>query len=289
MNFEVEFERFNKDYPLKSKKLGELNFYYRLGGKGKEVIILLVGGLGLSDSFYKHFKEFAKNYTVLTFDYPIESDHNSVLSDGIAELVKELGLGKAFLVGQSYGGLIAQVIAKRHPEITKGLVLSNTGCLYSDMDDAAKQPMLDMMKGLKKTILLTRFIPISLLRGVFLKRMEKHFEQCTPDEKQYLEDLLRAMLLKLTNKHERHMCSLMIDLINEIDVKKSDLEYLDKMVMLLLSEDDHTFGDTVKNSLIQMMPNPIVRTDINGGHLALLLKTDFYIETVSNFINGFTL
>ncbi|SKC76959.1 alpha/beta hydrolase [Maledivibacter halophilus] len=289
MNFEMEFERFNREYPLKSKKIGELTFHYRLGGKGKEVLILLVGGLGISDAFYNHFKEFAKYYTVLTFDYPIESDRNSVLSDGIAALVKSLGLGKAFLVGQSYGGLIAQIIAKRHPEIMKGLILSNTGCLDEGMDEGAKQLMMNRMKGLRKTILLTRFIPMSLFKGVFLKRMEKHFEQCTPDEKQYLLDLSRSMFSKLSNRHERHMCSLMADLINEMNITRSDLAYLDKKVILLLSEDDHTFGDAVNRALIEMMPNPVICTDINGGHLALLLKIDLYIKTVCGFIDSFTI
>jgi len=286
MNFKMEFESFNREYPLKSKKIGELTFHYRLGGKGKEILILLVGGLGFSDAFYNHFKEFAKHYTVLTFDYPMESNRNSVISDGIAALVKSLGLGKAFLIGQSYGGLLAQVIAKRHPEITKGLILSNTGCLDASMDEAAKQLMMNRMKGLRKTILLTRFIPMSLLKGVFLKKMEKHFEKCTSEENKYLQDLSRYMFSKLTNKHQRHMCFLMLDLINEMNITKSDLAYLDKKVILLLSEDDHTFGDAVNKALIQMMPNPAVRTDINGGHLALLLKIDFYIEIICGFIDG---
>ncbi len=286
MDFKVEFEQFNKEYPMKTKKAGGLMFNYRLGGTGEKTLVLLVGGLGLSDTFYNHFKAFAERYTVLTFDYPAETDDNSVLADGIAVLLKELGLGKVFLVGQSYGGLIAQVIAKRHPEITAGLVLSNTGCLDSAMDVAAKQPMTDMMKGLKKTVLMTRIVPMFLLRGTFLKRMEKHFTQCTPEEKQYLLDLSRYMFGRLTNRHERHMCSLMIDLVHQTDIIGQDFAYLDGRVLLLLSEDDHTFGEGVKNALVYMMPAPVVRTDISGGHLALLLKIDVYIRTVCSFLDG---
>lgn len=286
MDFRTDFERFNKSYPLKSKQVNGLTFNYRLGGNGEKTVVLLVGGLGISDAFYNLFTGFAKSFTVLTFDYPAETCRNSVLADGILAFIRTLGLNKVFFVGQSYGGLLAQVIAKRHPENVAGLVLSNTGCLDADMAEETKRPMLQMREGLKKSVLLTRLVPVSLLRGKLLKRMDKHLLHCTPDEKMYLTELYKFMFAKLTNKHERNMCSLMIDLENETDIGKSDYAYLDKKVLLLLSEDDQTFGDLIKQALIEMMPNPVINTGISGGHLALLLKTDLYIRTVTEFIDN---
>lgn len=286
MDFQSDFEQFNKTYPLQCKQVNGLTFHYRLGGSGEKVIVLLVGGLGISDAFHNHFISFAKSFTVLTFDYPAETCRNSILADGIAELVSTLGFNKVFLVGQSYGGLIAQVITKRHPEKVAGLILSNTGCLDADMDEDAKCSMLRITKGLRKTILLTRLAPVSLLRGVFLKRMDKQFIHCTPNEKKYLTDLFQYIFTRLTKRHEYNMCSLMIDLKNEVEISKNDYSYLDKKVLLLLSEDDQTFGDRVKQALIKMMPNPVVNTGITGGHLALLIKIDLYIQAVTHFING---
>lgn len=285
MSFQADFERFTKTFPLKTKRINGLTFNYRLGGNGEKAIALLVGGLGISDAFYNIFTGLAESFTVLTFDYPAETCRNSVLADGIIEFIRALGLNKVFLIGQSYGGLLAQVIAKRHPENVAGLVLSNTGCLDAEMSEEAKRPMLQMRESLKKSILVSRLLPVFLLRGKLLKMMDKHLQRCTPDEKQYLIDLYKFMFSKLTNRHERNMCSLMIDLENEIDIRKSDYEYLEKKVLLLLSEDDQTFGDLIKQALIEMMPNPVVNTGISGGHLALLLKTDLYVRTVTDFID----
>ena len=39
-------------------------------------------------------------------------------------------------LGQSLGGVVAQVIASRHPELVEGLVLSNTCSLSSSMSEA---------------------------------------------------------------------------------------------------------------------------------------------------------
>lgn len=48
MNFQADFEHFNKTYSLQSKQINELTFNYRLGGNGEKTIVLLVGGFGLS-------------------------------------------------------------------------------------------------------------------------------------------------------------------------------------------------------------------------------------------------
>ncbi|NLO84839.1 MAG: hypothetical protein GX096_05355 [Clostridiales bacterium] len=55
-------------------------------------------------------------------------------------------------------------------------------------------------------------------------------------------------------------------------------------VLLILSEDDHTFNDDVKQSLIKIMPNPKVITNLTGGYLALLVRLDKYEEQVTDFI-----
>lgn len=289
MSFQAEFERFNENYPIQTMQVNGLTFNYRLGGKGDRTIVLLIGGLGISDAFYRHFTAFAESFTVLTFDYPAETCRNSVLADGIAGLINALELKNVFLEGQSYGGLIAQVITKRHPETVKGLVLSNTGCLDSDMDEDAMNAMLQMIKRLKKSILLVKTVPVPMLRSILIRHTDKLFNQGTPEVNKYLTDLFRYIYGRLTRSHELKMCSLMIDLKNEQEIKKDSFSHLDKRVLLLLSEDDNTFGEPVKQALIRMMPNPVVNTGISGGHLALLIKTDQYIQAVTEFVKGIEL
>ena len=92
--------------------------YYR-NPQAKATLVLLTGGIGLSDLFYKHFARFAKDFSVLTFDYQIQFADNGEFADVVAELLRHLG-EKVWLVGQSLGGVVAQVIAFRHPEWVEG-------------------------------------------------------------------------------------------------------------------------------------------------------------------------
>ena len=78
-------------------------------------------------------------------DFP----NNASLADAIACLIKEIGAKNVYLLGQSYGEMIAQITAKRHPDIIKGMILSGTCGLGQGMDEegfALINKMLDPKK-----------------------------------------------------------------------------------------------------------------------------------------------
>ncbi|MFZ5354586.1 MAG: alpha/beta fold hydrolase [Bacillota bacterium] len=111
LSFEQDMVEFERLFPKQMKLINGVEFTYRLAGSGEKALVLLVGGLGMSDLLYNHARRFAEDFKVLMFDYPYGYNANNELADGIAALIRELNLSKAALVGQSYGGFIAQVIA----------------------------------------------------------------------------------------------------------------------------------------------------------------------------------
>ena len=52
-------------------------------------------------------------------------------ADDLATLINELSLGQAIVVGYSMGGAIAQVLAKRHRDVVRGLVLCATAASFA--------------------------------------------------------------------------------------------------------------------------------------------------------------
>jgi len=52
-------------------------------------------------------------------------------ADDLAGLIGELRLGRAIVVGYSMGGAIAQVLAKRHRDVVKGIVLCATAASFA--------------------------------------------------------------------------------------------------------------------------------------------------------------
>ena len=284
MNDMVNF--YNK-YPiqtinLKSGKSFAYRYYKNLNGKA--TIVLLTGGIGLSDLFYLHFERFAKDFSVITFDYQIRFENNAEFAAAVAELLKKLD-EKVWLVGQSLGGIVAQIIAKNYPEIIEGMVLSNTCSLSKNMSAEAYDHLKKMIESQKKAKKILRFVPFSLYKKLIKQAvMKKMTADFTDKEKSLMENLCNAMLKLLTKEYEYHMIDFLIDSENHFGMTSEDFVKFDDRALLILSEDDNTFNQACKDALISVMTNPTVVTNITGGHLALLVKLDKYADTVSDYI-----
>lgn len=162
----MNLEDFRRKYPAQTVTLGNgkpFTYCYYRNTKVAATVVLLTGGIGLSDLFYRHFEWFAGDFSVLTFDYQIQFADNGEFADAVAELLCHLK-EKAWLVGQPLGGAVAQVIAFRHPEMVEGLVLSNTCSLAKDMGDEAYGHLKKMMESQKKSKKLLSVLPFSLFK-----------------------------------------------------------------------------------------------------------------------------
>ena len=284
MNDMVNF--YNK-YPIQTINLKSgQSFAYRYykNPNGKATIVLLTGGIGLSDLFYLHFERFAKDFSVITFDYQIQFENNAEFAAAVAELLKKLD-EKVWLVGQSLGGIVAQIIAKNYPEIIEGMVLSNTCSLSKNMSAEAYDHLKKMIESQKKAKKILRFVPFSLYKKLIKQAvMKKMTADFTDKEKSLMENLCDAMLKLLTKEYEYHMIDFLVDSENHFGMTSEDFVKFDDRALLILSEDDNTFNQACKDALISVMTNPTVVTNITGGHLALLVKLDKYADTVSDYI-----
>ena len=102
---------------------------------GKGVPIIFVHG-GLDDyrMWEAQLKPFSQRYRVIAYsrryNYPnnnpnIRHDHSAVVeADDLAALIKKLKLGRAHIVGHSYGAFTALFLAVRYPELVRTLVLA---------------------------------------------------------------------------------------------------------------------------------------------------------------------
>ena len=74
---------FRRTYPaatftVSSGKLFTYRYYQN--PQAKATLVLLTGGIGLSDLFYKHFARFARDFSVLTFDYQLQDRKSTRLN-----------------------------------------------------------------------------------------------------------------------------------------------------------------------------------------------------------------
>ncbi|WP_414150901.1 alpha/beta hydrolase [Acetobacterium carbinolicum] len=284
-----EYDKYEKIMPIKKTNVNGGAFPYRyyknLHAEKDVTLVFLAGGTGLADSVFLLFRFFIDKYSLLTFNYPQAFETNMKLADALAELFYQLDVHNVYLVGQSYGGLFAQVMAKRHPELVKGLILSGTCSMHNDLTYNGITEIVNFInpKKLKKNLRIDKLLPTKLL-PLLLKLA---FKKVTSDKAitQNLSDIVELLKGSISNSYWRHMDLLLGDLMNEYGTHKPvDFESFCNEVLLIFSEQDKIFSDELKNALIRLMPQPAVIRNLEGGHLALLVSPEDYVNKINSFI-----
>ena len=278
---------FREEYPAATFTVSSgkpFVYRYHKNPQAAATLVLLTGGIGLSDLFYKHFARFAGDFSVLTFDYQIQFADNGEFAEAVAELLRHLG-ERAWLVGQSLGGVVAQIIAVRHPDVVAGLVLSNTCCLSETMSEAGHQDLVKMIESQRNFKKWLAVLPFSIIKRMMKWAvMKKKTGDFTLQETAAMAELCDAMLDLLTKQYEAHMIDFLVDAEHYFGMRKDNFSRWDGKILLILSEDDTTFSAACREDLIALMPNPTVVTDLTGGHLALMVRLEQYAKLVTEYI-----
>lgn len=83
--------------------------------------------------------------------------------EDIISLIKFLNLEGTVIIGHSFGGMIAQVVAQKYPELIKAVVLVNTTCKLSEYE---KEGLIKKVKIVEKYRGFLKLLPAKLIGRV---------------------------------------------------------------------------------------------------------------------------
>src|SRR5262245_48806387 len=124
---------------------GTVPLAFDRGGAAGRPTVVLLHSVGLDRTFWAPVATAIQHrFATLRVDLRGHGDSPSPpgpwsledLADDVAEVLSEIGVDRAHVVGQSFGGLVAQHLAIRHPALVMRLVLSGTSCTTSETDRA---------------------------------------------------------------------------------------------------------------------------------------------------------
>ena len=111
-------------------------YVHHVAGPADAPTIILLHGWTVTGAlnWFRTFEPLSKKFNVVTLDHRghgrgIRSQERFRLedvADDVAALAELLGLDSAIVAGYSMGGTVAQLAARRHPDLVSGLVLSAT-------------------------------------------------------------------------------------------------------------------------------------------------------------------
>ncbi|RRV21230.1 alpha/beta fold hydrolase [Pseudomonas sp. o96-267] len=174
--------------------------YYRGGPASGETLVLLHGFAADKDNWLRFSRHLTQDYRVIAPDLPGFGDSDlppgsydvGTQAERLADILDELGVQQAHVLGNSMGGQIAALFAARHPERVRSLALfANAGIdspnkseLYQLLTSGSPNPLVvkqpqDFDKLLHFVFVEPPYLPESLKRYLGERAMAKatHYDQ----------------------------------------------------------------------------------------------------------------
>jgi pimeloyl-ACP methyl ester carboxylesterase len=243
-------------------------------GDDFDALVLLPGSLlEPSDELLRRL---GASRRVIALTYP-DATRMTDLTDVIAGQLAAAGIQRAAVLGSSYGGWVAQCLARRHPDLVRRLLLVHTFAL-----EAGTAWRFRLAENVWK------LLPGPLLRGLLMtrvRRLLRPLESTSPDE--YQRALARVgerSRAPETVAALLHQTACMLDSLTSFSTEPGDLARLDGRILIIESDDDPAIRPPERAHLRAMYPGAEVRTFHGTGHITALVQPDEFVGAVNGFL-----
>lgn len=268
---EVEaFQRFRRESSTRKAEVCGTTWNYLAGGTGERSILFLPGAQSTGESAWANITHFSSRFRWLSPSYPALPTMAG-LADGLVKILDHEGIERTTVIGGSYGGFVAQVLVRRHPDRVERLILSHTG--------PPNPRRGHLIAGSLRWLPL---LPMFLLRLQYRKVMMGLVPQ-RPElamVRAYLEEVVRLHLTKegLLAGYRR---------VVDYDAQRftpADLEGWMGRVLLIMADNDPGTPEPVRSYLKTLYPRADVRLFEGSGHATGVLKREEYLVAMDDFL-----
>jgi pimeloyl-ACP methyl ester carboxylesterase len=245
------------------------DFRYKCYGQGTPVA--LVPGLdGLTEFFSDVIPELARNHKVIVYHLPLRREADECarqysfefIAEDLKSVLEELGIAKAHIIGESFGGVVTQILALNHPDAVDRLVLISTA------------PKFDL--SVKNRLLLPffRFIPMWLFARLHLR------DVCEPHDPQWAKDLF----VRGVSWADHASVLARAQIVSRVDLRARITEV--KAPVLLVVGSSDRFTGQASRQMQQLLPGARLVEIPDGGHLCHVTHPEQFLDAVLPFLGN---
>jgi pimeloyl-ACP methyl ester carboxylesterase len=267
-----QFQAFRRTFPYKEMNYDGVTWSYLTGGRGDPPLLLLSGALAIPDISWTTIINLAARRRVIVPAYPPVMTMDTLV-DGIAAVLGHEGVDQAHVMGGSYGGFVAQVFVRRHPQLTRSLVLSHT--LPPNPETAAQ---------LRLFVRLLRWMPMGLVRQV----MRRAFRSMMPEWSEETACLLAIFDELIGYALDKKDVICILERTVDYSLRSfapEDLSGWPGKVLLVFGDDDPATLPDVRQRLESLYPGCEVHLFVGAGHTTSVTHQDEYLAVVDGFLS----
>lgn len=270
----LSLAKFRSEHSCKFINIADVEWEYISCGNGIEVLLLLTGGLRVAESAFDLIQMFEDTCRVIVPTYPPLRTMDEV-ADGVAAILDMEQVSEAFVLGQSYGGAVAQVFLQRYCSRVKKLVLSGTTPLVVVK---WKQVLLHILS------IIAVLFPEKMVMRIF-KRMVSPLLTVQESKrafwKTYLDELFEHHLTKADLLS--HFKTL-LDAQTKYAYARGERSSWNGKVLIIWGENDPVSTERSQRGMLDIYPKAQIHIIAGGGHTPAMSKPGDYAKTVKGFL-----
>ncbi|MEW1807265.1 alpha/beta hydrolase [Pseudarthrobacter sp. NPDC080039] len=248
--------------------VGNVQWRYLRVGTGPPVL-WLTGGLRRAALGCSFLGQLASRHTVVAPDYPPVARFADV-DDGLSAILHAEGIERCDVVGQSYGGLLAQAFLASHPQMIRRLVLSSSGPADYGL------PWVPVLSAVAAAVRVLPKRPSAALLVAGLRRL---FPSGSDPDGRWAQALSHTVRHDLTRADMASHFAVAADVAKRRLVRPNRFKLWVGTAVVLRAENDRTQAAKDIPRLQRLLGRP-VRTISMGlaGHTAVLLEPEHYLR-----------
>lgn len=263
--------------PEKSLNIKGVEWRYVTGGRGEQTLLLFHGAVGGAETMRRLADAFEDEYRTIA---PTVADVKTLeeVCDAASVILDREHVGRAVVLGGSFGGLVAQAFFQRRRAQVQDLVLLSTG---------VPSPVVGARTAWMTSLL--RLLPFSLMRGLMRLEISRHLDAPVPPEqaarvaefKQRLDHYFDHTLTKQTLLSR---VALSVDFNRGESYAPFTQTDWPGRVLIVESDDDSMINVEERRRLREAYPRALVCTFAGAGHMIPLLRLEELVGVVKAFL-----
>lgn len=263
-------DRFRATHPYQELRSNGVAWSYLACGQGHKTLLFLPGGFVRADLWFHAITALEHGYRILALSASLETfDIADALAAFVALLDREQ-VDKAFVIGVSAGGGLAQYLLQSHPQLVEHLVLSHCTPLSPTTG-----------RRLRRLLGLLQLLPEPLLRRLLIARTAHYpaspwaaFTRAFFRER--LPEVSKAVFVRFFQSGA--------DAALGFEYRREVVQEWPGRMLILTSNDDRTTYPHL-GELQARYPRAETHIFERGGHHTLLLDPETYVATLKSFLD----
>ena len=228
-----------------------------------------------SESLSEHYRVVAWNLPGYQNSVPLEQCSFELLTNTLAQFIDALEVGRAHLLGQSIGGMIAQDLFHRYPDYfssgkVRSLILAATTAAFGGRDDSFKQAFLEarlkpLDEGMTMQQIAQAAIPSIVGDDVDARLIKMGIDSMAAIDSNVYRDVLRCLVT--------------------FDRREAWRQINCPTLLVAGSKDTNAPAATVEK-MADKLPQARYEAIQGAGHLVNLEKGDAFNDAVKSFLSS---